>query len=604
MNTKFVNNKSMKSSFARNDFFKVMSSEFKRIAIISKHMFSICILLCAVDAVLALGYTAFLNKLIESLTNVALMNGNPKLCLFFFGLFALVVLLRELSNGILNYALDKQQMRIQGGLKVQLFDRIQQIPILDFEKPDMLDSINKAKIGLEISAMAFMLFELAIANGLIYLVMITVYMASIHPLLCIVILSVFLPTLISYLIKSKYMRISEDMSAPERRRMDMAEASICDRIYFKETRHLGAVDYFIDNFKSAASAFVFIKSKEARSLSIVNFIVNLTQFAGFLTTLATLYYLISSGSVSAGAVAAVIATIGLLYNYLRELFNTQISGIATSYVGVSNFHKVMSTESTASTEVKIEEIHRLRFKDVSFRYPNATSEALININLTISAGETICIVGENGSGKSTLSKLILGLYPATSGSVIINDETIIDNNTLATLRRHASSVFQVFNKYNVSFKDNILIGDIQRTNSDNIDSKLKSLGLEELIASLPEGSDTMLSKEFGGVDLSHGQWQRIAIARGILKPAEIIVFDEPTAAIDPLLELELLERMLNDALHKTRVIVTHRIGIATKADRILVMKDGHLIEDGNHAALMALNGEYARLFTAQSQWYK
>lgn len=128
--------------------------------------------------------------------------------------------------------------------------------------------------------------------------------------------------------------------------------------------------------------------------------------------------------------------------------------------------------------------------------------------------------------------------------------------------------------------------------------------MEHLAEQLPEREKTMLSKEFGGTDLSQGQWQRIAIARGMLKNAGFIIMDEPTAAIDPQLEMDLLQRMLNDCKHATKIIITHRIGIATKADRILVMEHGELTEEGTHEELMKRNGEYARLFRLQSQWYQ
>ncbi len=593
----------------KEPFLKVILCESKRMISASKLLFAVSVLICIVDSLLALGYTVMLNRLVEALADSGMLAKNSAICIALFCGFALILILRELSNGVLNYVLDKQIICTEGKLKLELIARMQAMPVLEFEKPETLDALNKAKSGLSDTAAAFMFLELGVASSLFYLILITAYMVSIHPLLCVVILAAFLPTLLSYALKSKYVGISEALGAVERRHMDAAEKSICDRAFFKETRHLGASGYFLGNFRNAANAFVRIKSKAFHKVNALNFVVDLTQFFGFIATLAVMYYLIYCGKITVGAVAAVVATIELVHSRLQEFFGTQIANIAEAYPGMCTYHAIMQTDGEKTQREAVEEampdaVRSLKLEHVYFRYPNAEKDALSDINFTINAGETVCIVGENGSGKSTLSKILLGLYPASCGSVVINENMAIGAENLHWLREHSSSVFQEFRKYKISLKDNVLVGDVHNATNERLLAKVQEARLTALMDSLADGMDTMLSKEFGGVDLSGGQWQRIAIARGMLKSTDCIVFDEPTAAIDPIFELELLGTMLGDADHSIRIIITHRIGVATKADRILVMKHGRLVENGKHSELMRLNGEYARLFGAQSQWYQ
>ena len=162
------------------------------------------------------------------------------------------------------------------------------------------------------------------------------------------------------------------------------------------------------------------------------------------------------------------------------------------------------------------------------------------------------------------------------------------------LRKNSSAVFQDFSKYALTLKENISFG------SAECDSKF----IKPLSKTLSERENTMLSRAFGGEDLSHGQWQKVAIARGISRLSSLIIFDEPTAAIDPALEREFLETMLNEKTHSIKIIITHRIGIATQADRVLVFHCGKLVEDGPHQELVAQGGIYANLFATQGSWYK
>jgi ATP-binding cassette subfamily B protein len=214
------------------------------------------------------------------------------------------------------------------------------------------------------------------------------------------------------------------------------------------------------------------------------------------------------------------------------------------------------------------------------------------------------VVGENGSGKSTIIRLITGLYSPSQGSVTYGE---IDTSTLSmkSLFSKTSAVFQKYQRYQMKLADNIGISDVTfPVKEENLDDVCTKSGLDKNASSFSEGYDTMLSREFDGVDLSGGQWQRIAIARGFYRSHDLIILDEPTAAIDPYEETRIYNEFAEIAKNKTAIIVTHRLGSVKLADRIIVMKDGAVAQIGTHEELLHTDGEYARLYKAQEQWYR
>ncbi|KEO84158.1 ATP-binding cassette domain-containing protein [Tumebacillus flagellatus] len=234
-------------------------------------------------------------------------------------------------------------------------------------------------------------------------------------------------------------------------------------------------------------------------------------------------------------------------------------------------------------------------RNISYRYPNADRAALQEIDLTIYEGETLAIVGEMGSGKSTLVKVLAGLLPVETGEVVWNAETVALGATFPV-----TSVFQDFNRFHMTVQENIGLGhlaDLQ--NKERMKKLLQDLGLPHDLEFLQK----QLGTEFGGEDLSGGQWQRVAIARALLKPHRLVTFDEPTAALDPKAEVELIELFLRLAENQAKLIVTHRLAAVKKADRSVVMERGRIVEIGTHEQLMSRDSRYRDLFESQASWY-
>ena len=256
--------------------------------------------------------------------------------------------------------------------------------------------------------------------------------------------------------------------------------------------------------------------------------------------------------------------------------------------------------------------HGVHFQDVSFSYPGADRPALSGVTFTLHPHDRLALVGENGAGKTTLVRLLLGLYRPTTGTITVDGTDLAELDPVAW-RREATAVFQDFMRYPTTVAENIAYGDASLLEAGQLDGEpvpsrlvvaAEQSGADTFIRRLPAGYATQLGKEFAGaVDLSAGQWQRLALARAYLRDAQIIVLDEPTAALDPRAEVEVYRQFRSAAADRCAVFISHRLGSARLADRIIVLRQGQLVEEGSHEVLLRQDGEYARLFRLQASWY-
>jgi ATP-binding cassette subfamily B protein len=313
-----------------------------------------------------------------------------------------------------------------------------------------------------------------------------------------------------------------------------------------------------------------------------------------------------NGSLNEGRFAAMFIALGGISAGIRDVFDN-FSRLSGNLLRIGDFFDYMllgPEEAPAICAKQPPDRASFALEHVSFRYPQSERDALHDICCTFHEGERIALIGENGSGKTTLVKLLAGLYQPTEGVIRYGG---IDMETLdmGSLRSQMTVVFQDFNRYAFTVRDNIALGNVRELQHSSLirEAAVRS-GADEIIADLPQGYDTLLTKQFsGGTELSGGQWQKLAIARSYIRDAAIAMLDEPTSALDPQAESDVLRQFLETSQGKTAFIVSHRLGLARFCDRIILMRDGRIIEQGSHNELVARNGEYAQLWAMQSQWY-
>src|SRR6266566_2109026 len=304
------------------------------------------------------------------------------------------------------------------------------------------------------------------------------------------------------------------------------------------------------------------------------------------------------------------------YNSQRSQVQGSIQGILSGFSGMyehnlylNNLFELMETKTSmpaATAPVKVPQPMRgeIRFDNVTFAYPGAESTALSNLSFTVKPGETLAIVGRNGAGKTTLFKLICRLYDPNEGRILIDGIDIRDFDP-NELRAQIGAMFQDYVTYQATAAENIGLGNVPDINDrERIELAGQQGGAQELIAGLPAGYDTALGKWFDqGVNLSGGEWQKVALSRAFMRDAKILLLDEPTSALDAQAEYDLFERLRSLTRGRTAVYISHRFSTVRRADRIVFLEHGRLVEEGTHAELMKLNGRYARLFRMQASAY-
>ena len=515
-----------------------------------------------------------------------------------------VILIREViemvADPIAAYVFGKTSVVLTAAMN----QKVGRLEVIDFETVDANERMELAQAGTQ-GAISMLLSFLFPVFQVTFFATAAIYLYSLSPLLALVVPLTFLPRIASHFVRgSRYYRL-ERKTVPMLREFQYLERCLTDREYFKETRILGAGFRLVQRHRSTVSRFNVERWREDLRIGIIDLGLSVLVLLGYAGSFVLAAFLLANGSIGVGGFAVVIYAVSrlmLMTRAVMDMFGQSYRASATA----SHLFEFLERDEGRPPGDRAGGVTggTVTARKVSFTYPGTDTAAVDDVSVGLAPGTTVALVGANGAGKTTLAKLLLGLYVPSRGDVMRGTVNTRDA-TRNEVRERTSAVFQNFQRYQMTLRENVILADVTRAEDEQ--AVLRALERGGVPAELwqgEEGLDLMLSREFGTRDLSLGQWQRVAIARGLFREHDVILLDEPTASIDPLEEQALYERFMEIATGRTAILVTHRLGSARLADRILVMKEGRIIEDGTHERLLARRGLYHEMFTAQAEWYQ
>lgn len=520
-----------------------------------------------------------------------------------FIFFAVLLVCSEVLNGLDNYFPNIMTSRMRIQLRTQIQNKVNTLSLFEMENPATLDSINKAEEGRYHAVCFFYLVKELLTFYLPYFVFMSVYLFRTQSYIAFCVIVMFIPVCCTHIIHLRLFAKAEAKKAPIRRRKNYFSECLCGKEYYKETRVLGAYNYFYQKFRSELEALLHIENSTQRKCSYIDLLLRIFSSVCYCATILFSLHMLMQKQITVGMFVALINGITLIFSMIEEMVYERIGEISKGFGNICNYFSFLEHTVESDSYIEKAEISgAVNLDHVSFSYPNVSVKALDDICLTIEQGQSLAIVGENGSGKSTLSKVMMGLLTPQSGVVRYGTQDITKMERRLLFNK-MSAVFQHFSRYKLSLRTNLTIGSEVEKTEDELVALCRETDLDINGKKFPNQLDTVLSSEFDGIELSGGEWQRIAICRALNRTYAYFFLDEPTSAIDPIEEMFLYHKFSELANGATSVIVTHRLGAARIADRIIVMKDGRIVEAGSHDALLSQRGEYYRLWEIQKEWY-
>jgi ATP-binding cassette subfamily B protein len=396
---------------------------------------------------------------------------------------------------------------------------------------------------------------------------------------------------------------------PERRELDYVRQTAASVETAKEVKIFALNRFLIDRYRTLADAFYLANKSLATRRAFWGSVLTAVGTLGYYVAYAYLAWGTLRGAFTIGDLTFLAGSFRRLRTLLEGLLSgfSQMAGQALYLDDLFSFFLIQPEIVSAPDALPFPATLRegFRFEGVGFRYPGAERWAVRNLSFTLHAGEVLALVGENGAGKTTLVKLLARLYDPDEGQILLDGRDLRDYD-IESLRSNVGVIFQDFVRYHMTAAENIGVGRIEAAGDrQRIEQAAQRSLADELIQRLPQRYDQIIGKRFrSGVELSGGEWQKIAIARAYMREAQLLILDEPTAALDARAEFEVFQRFRELSAGKTAVLISHRFSSVRMADRILVLADGGLEASGTHAELLAAGGRYAELFELQAAGYR
>lgn len=478
-----------------------------------------------------------------------------------------------------------------------------------FEDASFYDKLQNARREADFRALGIINGSYNVVQNLLTLLSFAALLLAFSPLITLVLFGATIPAFVAQgRFSNLYFRLLT-WRAPEFRRMQYLEHVLTVDSSAKEVKLFNLGEPLLKRYSDAFQIFFREDADLARRRSIISaglgVLANLSYYGAY----AWIVFLTIGGAITLGGMTFYLTLFRQSQGAFQGLFGS-ITRLYEHGLFMENLFTFLSlspqmTQATQPVPLPPQLQRGLEFRNVSFRYPGRDDWALREINLTIAPGEKLALVGPNGAGKTTLIKLLTRLYDPTEGQILLDGVDLRDYD-LDELRQRIGVIFQDFVRYQSTMRENIGFGQIDHLDdAQRIGAAAQRGGADDVVAALPAGMETMLGRWFDhGFELSGGQWQKIALSRAFMRDGEVLVLDEPTAALDAEREYEIFQRFRELTAGKIAVLISHRFSTVRMADRIAVIEGGRITEVGSHAELVRQGGTYARLFEMQAEGYR
>ena len=498
--------------------------------------------------------------------------------------------------------------RFTNATSIRLMEHAAELDLEDFEDADLQDKLDRAR-RQTMGRMSLMGQLFGQAQDAITVLSFAAGLLAYAPWLMVLLAVALVPAFIG---ESHFNALNYSLNfqwTPERRQLEYLRQMGASVETAKEVKIFNLNRFFIERFRTLSDRFYQANRRLAARRAAWGTVLAALGTLGYYVAYAYIAWRTVRGDFSIGDLTFLAGSFRRLRQLLESLLTgfSQVAGQALYLDDLYSFFEIEPEIRSKPGALPVPAPIRrgFVFEDVGFRYEGSERWALRGLSFELHAGEVLALVGENGAGKTTLVKLLARLYDPDEGRILLDGRDLRDYD-LDDLRANIGVIFQDFVRYHLTAAENIGVGQIDAMDDRTRIERAARKGMaDEVVAGLPRGYDQVIGRRFkDGVDLSGGQWQKIAIARAYMRDAQVMILDEPTAALDARSEYEVFERFKELSDNKTAVLISHRFSSVRMADRILVLADGKVEASGTHAELMAQGGRYAELFELQAAGYR
>ena len=498
--------------------------------------------------------------------------------------------------------------RFTNRISVRIIEHATKLDLASFEDPVFYDKLERARRQTT-GRIGLLAAVLNVAQDTLSLISLSVGLIVFSPWLMVLLVAAVIP---AFLGETHFTTLAYSVLyrwTPQRRLLDYIRLLGASNQSAKEIKIFGLGPHLAERYREVSDRIYEDNKKVAVKRASVGFLLNLVSTGGYYGAYAVVLIRTLAGAISVGTFTFLTGAFSRSRMYIEKILQsfTDISDQALYLKDLFEFFEMQPAIHSTPHALPAPRPIRdgFEFRNVGFAYPGSTHMVVENINFRLEAQEKIALIGENGAGKTTLVKLLARLYDPTAGQILLDGADLRDYD-VEDLRKEIGVIFQDYMRYELLAKENIGFGKIEDlADQSRIEMAAHKSMAFQVIGKLPNGYDQMIGRRFdGGVDLSGGEWQKFALARAYMRDAQLLILDEPTATLDARAEYEVFRRFAELTKGRMAVLISHRFSTVRMADRILVLQDGRIREQGTHKHLVALGGQYAELFELQAAGYR